>query len=467
MSKDRFKALLDASPFSYTFPLARLTEGDFDSIFSKVGGKRIAEGKDNTADYKIEQCVLELKFLEQEGSSHSLVRQQKLADLFKPTQPNRAVVVMDDNLLSDSEKNLYRQVYKGTIQSHVRKARQQLKKSRLANPDTHLSILYFHNIGFSSLSQDDLCELIKVRVRNDASSIDGVAVSGSYTISDGFNGQAFMEFKYEPLNDCGKDFETTMNEIHNALFARQMMGVNSAMRSEVDTSNESEPRTDVVFDLDGVRYVRPAPLLGGETSVFPNGRPRIKAVPKDSGVEHKPPRIVSKLSRNQWGQLNQEGMNLEGGTFEQWAAIQRSRVGTSEPLAQVVAMPVDLNTFKQWCVTEQQPPILFDSLSTFATTVFNNVFEDIITNSQEYVQNGVRARRYILVCTELIGQAESNDVSHIAEALEQGDEFPSISEIVTNIRVCRNEALCIAAANAIALGLDSVYWYENKSYAWV
>ena len=466
MSKEIFRALLDASPFKYTFPLAKLTEDDFDGIFEKVGGVRIAEGSDNTADYRIENAVLELKFLEAEGV-HSPIRQKKLAELFRPTQPDRPVVVLDDGLLDNEETHTYRQIYKGTIQSHIRKAKKQLKKSRLAHPDTEISILFFHNIGFSSMSQDDLLELIKVRVRNDASSIDGVAVSGSYTISDGFNGQAFMHFQYEPLSDLGEGFQSTMDGIHSALFAQQMMGVNSAIRGEVETSDASDPRTDVVFDHDGIRYVRPAPLLGGSANMFPGGRPRIKAEPKDSGVEHQSPRIVPKLSREQWNQLNQEGMILEGGSYEEWTSIQRSRVETSTPLAQVVAMPVDLGAFKSWCATEQQPPVLAQSLGEFATKKFNDSFADILRNRQEFVENGVRPRRYLLVCTEMIGQAESNDVSHILEAIEKGDEYPYVSEIITNMRVCLNEALCIAAAIAIQRGLDSVLWYENKSYAWV
>ena len=158
MNNGRFGELLASSPYSYTCPVEKLTEDYFDSIFEKNGGVRIAEGDDRTADYKIGNIVLELKFLEKVGS-HSPVRQNKLAGLFKPTQPNRPVVVLDDNLLDDQGKHIFRQIYKGTIHGHIRKAKQQLKESRLAHPETNCSILFFHNIGFSSMDHADLFEL--------------------------------------------------------------------------------------------------------------------------------------------------------------------------------------------------------------------------------------------------------------------------------------------------------------------
>jgi len=100
-------------------------------------------------------------------------------------------------------------------------------------------------------------------------------------------------------------------------------------------------------------------------------------------------------------------------------------------------------------------------------TRFNHKVEKIIHGRNEFGLDGVRPRRYVLVCTEIIGQDESNDISHIFEADEQGDEYLFLSEIVSDIRVCQNEAICIAAVNAVSLGLDAVYWYENRNYAWV
>lgn len=466
MNNGRFGELLASSPYSYTCPVEKLTEDYFDSIFEKIGGIRIAEGDDRTADYKIGNIVLELKFLEKEGS-HSSVRQNKLAGLFKPTQPNRPVVVLDDNLLDDQGKHIFRQIYKGTIHGHIRKAKQQLKESRLAHPDTNCSILFFHNIGFASMDHAELFELIKNRVRNDTSTIDGVVVTGSYTISDGFNVEAFMNFNYEPISSIGHEIKPTTDKIHSALFASQMKDLTSSMRGEVVPSIEVDPLTDIVFDLDGVRYVRPAPLLSSDISMFPQGRTRIKAEPKDSGVESNRPRILPKLTREQWVDLVKDGAVLDGESFDEWTAIQNSRLKLSTPLSPIVAKGIDLRDYKRWCIKENHSPLLYQSLSQYAVILFDEAFKNILHDRKLFVSDGVRPQHYLLVCTEFIGQNESNDISHIFHATEAGTENPIVAEIVTDIRICQDEALVIAAINAVALGLDSVFYYENKKYGWV
>ncbi len=466
MNSGRFRNLLDASPYSYTCPVEKLTEADFDNIFEKIGGVRIAEGDDHTADYKFDNFVLELKFLEKEGT-HSDVRQNKLANLFRPTQPGRPVVVLDDKLLDDQGKHTFQEIYKGTIYGHIRKAKKQLKESRLEHPETNCSILYFHNIGFASMNKDDLFELIKKRVRNDTSTIDGVVVSGSYTISDGFNVEAFMNFNYEPISAIGKEVKPTINKIHSELFSMQMMNFTAAMKGMVQPTIEVEPLTDIVFDLDGVRYVRPAPLLSSDVSMFPGGRSRITATPDTSGIEFRRPRILPKLTREQWTELVQEKVTLEGETFDEWTAIQISRLERSEPFSQIVAVPLDLNKFKLWCKGEGHSAICYEQLSRFSVITFNEAVDSVLLNMQEFTPNRKRPQSYLLVCTELIGQDESNDISHVFVANEEGEELPTLAEIVTDIRVCKNEALVIAAINAVALGLDSLLWYENKYYAWM
>ena len=466
MNNGRFGELLDSSPYSYTCPVEKITEDYFDSIFENLGGIRIAEGDDRTADYKIDNIVLELKFLEKEGS-HSLVRQNKLADLFKPTQPNRPVVVLDNNFLDDHGKHIFRQIYKGTIQGHIRKAKKQLKESRLAHPETNCSILYFHNIGFASMDHADLFELIKNRVKNDTSTIDGVVVSGSYTISDGFNVETFMDFSYEHFSSIGQEIKPTIDKFHSVLFATQMKDLTSSMRGEIVPSIEVDPLTDIVFDLDRVRYVRPAPLLSSDISMFPQGRTRIKAEPKDSGVKSKRPRILPKLTRKQWVKLVKNGAELEGETFKEWTTIQNSRLELSTPLSPIVAKAIDLQDYKRWCIKGNYSPLLYQSLNQYAVELFDDAFKNILYDRKMFVSDDVRPQNYILVCTEYIGQNESNDISHIFHATETGKEIPFITEIVTDIRVCQNEALVIAAINAVALGLDSVFYYENKDYGWV
>ena len=464
MSKTRIDALLNASPYSFYCPHDKITEVDFDGIYENAGGVRISEDESESADYKFEEFILELKFLEKEGL-HSSIRQKKLAELFWQTQPDRPVVVLDDSLLNHTEKHKYREIFKGTIQSHIRKAKRQLSESRRKYPDTKISIVHFHNIGFASLNDSDLFELIKNRVKNDASSIDGIAVSGSYTLADGFSVEAFFNYKYEPLSDEGAKVKDVMDSIHRSYIYFQTKALQNAMRGDVVPDDEVVPLTDIVFEVNNVRYVRPAPPLSGDSGMFPQGRQRIVAT--ESSIIGKAPKIIPRLSPEQWEHLTRNCMELEGDSHEGFSAIQRDRAKASEPLALVVQFPVDLELFHSWCVESGHSHISYDSLSTYAVSSFNFAVNEVIISRRIFDMARIRSRRYILVCTELIGQDESNDISHIFEATERGNELPDATEIITNIRTCQNQAICIGAVNAVARGIDSIYVVENRQYGWV
>ena len=84
----------------------RLTENNFDKIIEAAGGNRFIidnnPEKQPNADYLLEDAIVELKFVEEEGLEKQ-ERQQKIAALFSKCFPQKPVVVLDPKLLGETE----------------------------------------------------------------------------------------------------------------------------------------------------------------------------------------------------------------------------------------------------------------------------------------------------------------------------------------------------------------------------
>jgi hypothetical protein len=87
-----------------------LTEADIEKVIKTAGGTRAHPDAGTRslagADFILEDALVELKLLEDEGFSKP-DRQRKLADLFKDPDDDRPVVVLDPTTLSDSGQKTY------------------------------------------------------------------------------------------------------------------------------------------------------------------------------------------------------------------------------------------------------------------------------------------------------------------------------------------------------------------------
>jgi hypothetical protein len=185
-----------------TIRIRPTTESDFDSIIAAAGGKRAHIDADRRklpgADYLLNEAVLELKLLDEEGLSKS-TRQAKLATLFRNDEVNRPVIVLDRNRLSTRAQQEYDRILEGPIKTAIQKAKEQLKRSRAENPAETCSILVVINNGYTALDHDALKLLVARRVRQDTSAIDGIVVAGCYFYGDGFDYCLLPPFEYIPI----------------------------------------------------------------------------------------------------------------------------------------------------------------------------------------------------------------------------------------------------------------------------
>jgi hypothetical protein len=448
------------------FPIDALTEHDFDGIVESARGNRAhldANKRDEKgADYLVGATIIELKFLDEEGFDKP-ERQAKLARLFSNNQPDRPVVVLDPSLLSDTEQRAYRSIIEQPVKGAIAKARKQLAQSRNEIPNANGSVLWIFNNGYTALDHDTLKTLVANRVRQDTKQIDGVIISGCYYHSDGFSSILLWPCEFVPIG-----VEFSFLEFNQLLAAFQSFST-SYMTKHVQRSqpsgNKFEVR-DLVFDLDGIRYVRPAPVIGEPSDFYVNGRPRANS----SGIEICPPVawVVPNLTLADHKRIADALLQPET-AFDSWASWQRhinEASKASSPIKRLVRVAVDADDFLLWCKNEGKDPSL-KCLNKFTSDRFEKHIQSIFVHACEHGETKILPSAYILVVTQEIGQDRANDVSDVAFVRERGNGAPIIRPLAENLRIFHEHAVALAAAYALENNVESVRWIKNQGHGWV
>jgi hypothetical protein len=448
------------------FPIQTLIEADLDSIVEAAGGMRAhpdADRRDKVgADYVLGQTVIELKILDEEGFDKP-TRQAKLAELFRAHQPDRPVVVVDPELLPDGDRRRYRNIVEQPIKRVIAKSKQQLEQSREEFNETTGSVLWIVNNGYTALDHDMLEELAANRVRQDTSGIDGIIVSGCYYHSDGFDSVFLWPCDYVPtrLDHRFPEFDRLHDEFQ--AFAETFM--TNLMRQAQPAGDKFEVR-DLVFDVNGVRFVRPAPVMGQPSEFYVGGRPRANS----SGIEECPPvgLIVPGLKRADH-ELISGVIGEPGGPLGNWPAWQHHLEGAAaaaNPKKPLISIPVDPEEWLRWCKAEGERPSL-RALSHFAHTIFEERIRAILNSARERSEGGIIPSAYVLAVTQEIGQDRANDVSDIAAVRERATDGPIIRPLAENLRIFHEHAVALAAAYTLREGLDLVLWSRNSRHGWI
>lgn len=443
-----------------------LSEADIDGIVIEAGGSRAHPDADQrqlkSADFLIDNALIELKLLDDEGFSKP-ERQSKLAKLFLALNPERPVVALDSRNLTEADQRKYRGIVEGPLKSAVRKARNQLVQSRSEFLDTKGSVLWIVNNGYMSLDHDALQQVVANRVRQDTRNIDGVIVSGCYFHSDGFEGVVLWPITYVPIN-AGYNF-AAFEKLQNSwnTFAERFM-------TDVVRGRQAAGRklavSDVAFDIDGVRFIRPAPSLGQLSDFFVNGRPRANS----SGIEKCPPvaLIVPGLTRADHAVVLAAVGATDGPllSYERWLDHVKDAVQASKPTKPLVSIPVSAEAWLIWCRDTGEPPSL-TALSNFAHDDFTRQMTALLSNAHERKEGSVVLSSYMLAVTEEIGQDRGNDVSHIAAVRERPDGEQFIKPVVENLRMFHEHAVALAAAYCFSEGKGAVLWQKDRKYSWI
>lgn len=427
----------------------------------KAGGKRAHPDADRRtlkgADFVLGPSVIELKILEDEGLDKP-ERQQKLAKLFRERYPTRPTVVLDRGLLDIDGKRTYDRIVEGPVKSAVASARKQLQQSRYEH-NAASTVLWIINNGYSSLSHSALMELVVRRAKNDSSDIDAVIVSGGYFYSDTFDSFFIWPIDCTPINLDGPfhDFEALRCAWND--FAMERM--NAMLRDPVATNDTKGPVVDVSFQFEGVTYVMPTPPMG-QSTYFINGRPRSNS----TGITSSPPvaTVFAGLNRNEWAEFKHHHASaISSANYEEWKAKEVQARSECE-LKPFIAVPISYAGWREWAREQSRGTDL--SVHQYATELFQKKILDIIFGAQERTVDSILPRRYILLITEEIGQDLAFDVSHLAEVFSYPDGNEQIDEIWINKPMFFKQALAIAAAEAVARGVECVFWNKDKTYAW-
>lgn len=96
--------------------IKKVSEADFDAVVKDAGGSRINE--QDSADYILNEAVIELKLAEEEGFEVR-TRQEKIAAIFKRQQPQSPVVVIRPNSLNEADKQAYYNAVRGPLEDDV------------------------------------------------------------------------------------------------------------------------------------------------------------------------------------------------------------------------------------------------------------------------------------------------------------------------------------------------------------
>ena len=445
----------------------RIHEKDFDSIVEEAGGSRIktneAGSKGKNADYILNEAIIELKLIREEGLVKES-RRKKVAEIFRETQPDRPVVVLDPKILSKTELRKYYNLLERPIQTAARTAAKQVHDTKLRVGTDSTTVLIILNDGYTALSMDEFREVVGKTVRNDTSNIDYAVAGGIYYYSDRFDSYFFSRFDLIPVN-VDKSFPS-----YNALLDTWNKWVEKYMTSVVlgqqKFDDDRLPLIDLNFEIDGIEYVKPCPPMGKPSGFWPDGRrPRENT----TGIESCPPvaTCFPKLSKTNWSKFkdtmpSEAKLQDDYESWLTWAKEQEQLVGTK--LQPFIAIDIEYEDCISWH-RQADENLSFSTLCCFAVEVFETKIRSIIDGATNKMESNLVIPSYIFLLTEEIGQDKAFDVSSIYYINETlGFERDYI--VIANERLFFEYALALASAYAVCMGLETVVYEKIEKYAW-
>jgi hypothetical protein len=247
------------------FPIPRLTESFVDAIACDLGWQRYldthAPGERRlNADYLGNNAIIELKIIEEEGLDKES-RQATLAKLFSKAHPNSSQIDLTFENVPASIRREVQRVVSKPIQSAVKKASRQIAHSAEdlgCQSDT--GVLLIVNNGYSYLNADNFEHLVVQRCRNDSNHINyAFCVTVDYHQGD-FDAYIFLTARCHAIRDEGP--WGTENALADRFQARFNDSMTQMMRDQMNPElwrNHLAPVTDILFEKNGVEYIRKAP----------------------------------------------------------------------------------------------------------------------------------------------------------------------------------------------------------------
>lgn len=247
------------------FPIPRITESFVDSIAQDLGWRRYLEAHTPTegrlnADYLANNAIIELKIMEEEGLDKES-RQAKLAKLFSQVHPNASQIDVTFENVPASITREVQAIVSMPIQSAVKKASRQIAHSTEdLGRDNDDGVLLIVNNGYSYLNAENFERLVVQRCRNDSNHIDyAFCVTVDYHQGD-FDSYIFLTARCHTIRgEATWDLADAVADRFQARFNDAMGQMISDQMNPEFWRNRLPPVTDILFEKDGVKYIRKAP----------------------------------------------------------------------------------------------------------------------------------------------------------------------------------------------------------------
>jgi hypothetical protein len=353
----------------------------------------------------------------------------------------------------------------GPINSHVKKASKQLEETANQLGGQPTRVLLLINNGYASLSHEEFKEIAVSRARNVAKSIDSLVVGGPYYYSDTMEGVVFPELDLVPIN-ADRPFRS-----FDALRQQWLRFALRFLKAFVCGKDEKwrrrrPPVVDLKYDLDGVTYIKPAPVMGKPSEIWPNGRPRENS----TGITICPPvaHTFPKIAQGNWQQFRERFPTADffKASYTEWLRFQEGQEKElGSPTMPFVPVEVTFDGFAEWYKGERQETSA-SAICRHANELFDERVRRLMDTARERGKSGIVLPEYIYLMAEQIGQDKVNDLASIFHMWE-GPEGSRDKELLRNGRLFFEHALALAGAYAVKRGVGIILYDKDQTNAWV
>lgn len=249
------------------FPIPRITESFMEDVVSSLGWKRYTDirpsitGRAN-ADFIAEGSIIELKIIEEEGLE-KIERQDKIARLFQDVEKRKGEINLELETIPEDIRHCIEDLVLKPIQGVTKKTSKQIRQTREdMNLHSSKGILLIVNNGYSYLNAENFERLVRKSAIKDSTQMDFVfCVTVEYHQGD-FDSFIFCTTRCHPINGEGSwNYE---KRLKNSLDEKFTDAMKKMMRDQMNPtfwSTNLEPVSDILFERDGVRYIRRAPKV--------------------------------------------------------------------------------------------------------------------------------------------------------------------------------------------------------------
>lgn len=242
----------------------RLTEAFMDTVFERAGGRRLTEAEANharsrNADYLLDDCIFELKILEEEGLEVR-TRQEKLAELFRRPVPPHGTILLNPEELSQADRRKYMDVVGGPVKNAVKSASKQIRctKEHLGRPDLRGGVIFL-NTGYGTLPPELFATLVERYAAKDTSQVEVTAAVSTWFSAEGLGGTMMFEFRpHEPSRPVVK-------KLRDAFWGRVNEWMTEFARGGFPQGGRLiSPLKPVSFEQGGIIFAAVPPTPAGE-----------------------------------------------------------------------------------------------------------------------------------------------------------------------------------------------------------